>query len=60
MEDFKMNVCVYNLPTMADGLTAVEQKYCELINSYRNGETLDVEVIDWMDTANTWLMISGE
>lgn len=55
-----MDVCVYNLPTLADGFPAVEQKYCELVNLYRNGETLDVEVMDWMDTANTWLMVSGE
>ena len=51
-----MQVEMFSLPTMKDGLVAVEQKYCEIYNAYRNGEKLDPEVLDWMDTANTWLL----
>ena len=54
-----MNVEVYKFPTLTDGRIAVEEKYCELINKYRNGESLDPEVIDWMDSANNWLMTTG-
>jgi hypothetical protein len=60
MREFNMDVCVFDLPTLADGLGAVEQKYCELLNKYRSGEQLEVEVVDWMDTANTWLITTGE
>ena len=51
-----MEIEVYSFPTMKDGRNAVEYKYCELLNQYRNGEHLDPEVLDWMDSANTWLM----
>jgi len=53
-----MDVATYTLPTMANGAAAVELKYCEIYSKYRNGEPLDPEVLDWMDTANTWLMSS--
>lgn len=52
-----MNVQVFNFPTM-DQPVLVEQTYCKLLNAKRNGESLDPEVLDWMDTANTWLMES--
>ena len=54
-----MDIEVYSFPTMREGRIAVEHKYCELINQYRNGEKLDPEVLDWMDSANTWLSTSG-
>lgn len=53
-----MQVEMFSLPTLNDGIVAVEQKFCEVYNAYRNGEKLDPEVLDWMDTANTWLMTS--
>ena len=53
-----MQIEMFSLPTMKDGITAVEQKFCQIHSAYRNGETLDPEVLDWMDTANTWLMES--
>jgi len=48
-----MEVEVYSFPTMA-----VEVTYCELLNAQRRGEFIPVEVLDWMDTANTWLIES--
>lgn len=51
-----MDVAVYSFPTMADGVVAVEQKFCELMTLYRNGEHLDEIEIDWLDSANNWLM----
>lgn len=54
-----MNVELYNFPTMKDGRIAVEEVYCHLVNKYRAGERLEPEALDWMDTANTWLMTSG-
>lgn len=53
-----MDVNVYDFPTMSDGVTVVEHKYCELLNKYRDGAKLPPEALDWMDTANTWLMTS--
>lgn len=52
-----MQIEMFSLPTK-DDIMAVEQKYCEVYNAYRNGERLEPEVLDWMDTANTWLMES--
>jgi hypothetical protein len=53
-----MQVEMFTLPTMKEGRAAVEYKFCEIYNAYRNGEKLDPEVLDWMDSANTWLMTS--
>jgi hypothetical protein len=53
-----MQVEMFSLPTLKDGHLAVEQMFCEIYSAYRNGEKLDPEVLDWMDTANTWLMES--
>lgn len=50
-----MNVDLYIFPTLDDGYAAVEHVYCDLLNLKRNGATLDPEVIDWLDSANTWL-----
>lgn len=54
-----MEVELFNFPTMKDGRIAVELTYCELVNKYRNGEKLEPEALDWMDTANNWLMTTG-
>jgi hypothetical protein len=37
---------------------AVEDTFCNLLNAQRRGESLPVEALDWMDTANNWLMES--
>jgi hypothetical protein len=50
-----MDVQIYKFPTM-ENPKAVEVKYCELLNAQRRGETLPEEVVNWMDSANTWLM----
>lgn len=52
-----MEVEVYSFPTM-ENPKAVEVTYCELLNAHRRGETLPIEAIDWMDSANTWLLES--
>lgn len=54
-----IDVEVHTFPTLKDGRIAVEEKYCELVNKYRNGESMNPETIDWMDSANTWLMSTG-
>lgn len=51
MDDIKL----YNLPTLDDGIHKVEELFCEIVKKYRNGEQLEPEVVDWMDTANNWL-----
>ena len=48
-----MEVEVYSFPTM-ENPKAVEVTYCELLNAQRRGETIPVEAVDWMDSANTW------
>jgi hypothetical protein len=52
-----MDVNVYSFPTM-ENPKAVEVTFCELLNAKRRGESLPVEALDWMDTANTWLLES--
>ena len=51
-----MDIKNYDFPPLTkEERTAIEQKYCELVNLYRD-HPLDVEEQDWMDTANTWLI----
>ena len=54
-----MEIETFNFPTMNDGRVVVEEAYCDLVNAYRNGEALKPEMIDWMDSANTWLITTG-
>jgi hypothetical protein len=50
-------VLVFKFPNLSDNArTEIERTYCELINDYRNGATLDPEVLDWMDSANNFLI----
>lgn len=52
-----MNVELYTFPTM-ENPKAVEDTFCNLLNAKRRGESIPVEALDWMDTANNWLMES--
>lgn len=52
-------VLVFKFPTLnKDNHTIIERKYCELINDYHNGITLEPEVLDWLDGANNFLLTS--
>lgn len=51
-----MDIQVFSFPTLQDGIHAVEETYCDLVNKYRNGEVLDAEELDWMDSANVQLI----
>lgn len=54
-----MTNLVFKFPTFEDNKRIeVERKYCELLTDYRNGIRLAPEAIDWMDSANNWLMSS--
>ena len=55
-----MDIRVYNLPTQRDSFDIIEKRFNELEVKYRNGEALDEIEIDWLDTANTWLLTTGE
>ena len=52
-----MDIEIYTFPTM-DNPKAVEVAYCDLLNAQRRGEYLPEEVVDWMESANTWLIES--
>ena len=52
-----MEVEFYSFPTM-ENPKDVEATYCELLNAQRRGETLPMEAVDWMDSANNWLIIT--
>ena len=54
-----MDIQVFSFPTLKDDTHAVEQLYCELLNKYRNGEVLDTEELDWMDSAHVQLIIES-
>jgi hypothetical protein len=47
-----MEVLVYRLATLDDGLDRVERLAYELDSRYRRGETLADEELDWLDWAN--------
>lgn len=55
-----MDIRVYDLPTQRDSFDIIEKRFNELEVKYRNGEPLDEIEIDWLDTANTWLLTTGE
>ena len=52
-----MDVRVFDLPTCDDDVSLIERRLTELERRARNGEQLDEIELDWMDTANTWLMV---
>lgn len=53
-----MDIRVFDFPTDKDNINEIERRYTELLSQYRRGEPLDEIEIDWMDTANTWLLTS--
>lgn len=58
METLMTDVNIFKFPTLDDGLYEIEKTFCEIYKKYRDGECLEPEVIDWFDTANTWLQIA--
>lgn len=50
---------VFELPTANDDTFVIERTWCELNTRLRNGDSLDEVEINWMDTANTWLLTSA-
>lgn len=48
-------VRVYSFPTMENPV-AVERTFCQLLNAQRRGENLEEEEINWMESANCWLI----
>lgn len=51
-----MDICVFDLPTRRDDPYTIERRLRELEERARSGVKLDEIEIDWMDTANTWLI----
>lgn len=51
-----MDIRVFDLPTRRDDLYTIERTLRELENKARYGVKLDEIEIDWMDSANTWLI----
>lgn len=51
-----MEVQMFDFPSFVEEQAPmVETTFCKLINAYRNGEPLTPEMVDYMDSANTWL-----
>jgi len=49
-------VLVFKFPDLKhENRTIIETRFCELINAKRQGEELQPEVMDWMDSANNFL-----
>jgi hypothetical protein len=55
-----MDFRIFELPTANDDNFVIERAWCELNTRLRNGDSLDEVEINWMDTANTWLMSTGD
>lgn len=51
-----MDIRVFDLPTRNDDPFTIERRLKELEDKARHGVALDEIEIDWMDTANTWLI----
>jgi len=51
-----MDIRVFDLPTRYDDPYAIERRLKELEDRARHGVELDEVEINWMDTANTWLI----
>ena len=51
-----MDIRVFDLPTRNDDPYTIERRLRELEDKARHGVKLDEIEIDWMDTANTWLI----
>lgn len=51
-----MNVQLYKLPILDKKfIFDIENVYCEIYNKKRNGDQIDIEILDWFDSANTFL-----
>ena len=55
-----MDYRIFQLPTPKDDVLMIERAWCELNTRLRNGDELDDVELNWMDTANTWLMSTGD
>jgi hypothetical protein len=54
------DVLVFKFPNLSsDSHTVIEEKFCDLTTAKRNGEILPPEAMDWLDSANVFLMTSG-
>jgi hypothetical protein len=52
-----MDVRVFYLPNRSAGIDTIEKCLQELKHKARNGAELDEVEVDWMDAANTWLVM---
>lgn len=54
-----MDIRIYELPTLApENYCQIEQKVNELQSRYRDKKNIDHIEMDWLDTANNWLMVN--
>ena len=51
---------VFELPTVNDDTFVIGRTWCALNTRLRNGDSLDEVEINWMDSANTWLLESKQ
>jgi hypothetical protein len=51
-----MDIRIFHLPTRKDDVSIIERRLHELEMYAREGADLDDVEINWMDTANTWLL----
>jgi hypothetical protein len=51
-----MDIRVFNLPTRNNDASVIERRLYELEDRARHGIMLDEVEINWMDTANNWLI----
>lgn len=56
-----MNIELYKLPALQkDCIFNIEKVCCEIYNKKRAGEQVAVEVLDWFDSANTFLEVNKQ
>lgn len=52
-----MDIRVFELPTRDADIFTIERKLQDLEELVREGFELDEVELDWMETANTWLVV---
>ena len=54
-----MDIRVFDLPPRTASFYDIEKRLNELEQRSRMGDVLDEVEVDWMDTANTWLVLDS-
>ena len=56
-----VEVLIFKFPDLkSENRTVIERRFCEILKHYRDGDEIAPEVMDWFDSANTFLTTSND